>query len=121
MKLHTAITALLAALAASASAGVTITPLTTFGGGDGWRAPNEILAGDIGGTNDGTNYNYLRAGALERGLAYNPVADKLVLVSRNAGIFLRLLNPATGEDAGAIHQAVVGGQPSRAGRMLWQV
>lgn len=100
MKLHTTITALLAALAASASAGVTLTPLASFGGGDGWRAPNEILAGDIGGTNDGTNYNYLRAGSLERGLAYNPVADKLVLVSRNGGIFLRLLNPATGEDAG---------------------
>jgi hypothetical protein len=48
-----------------------LSPMTTFGGGDGWRAPNEVLVGDTAGTDTAGAYNYLKTGLLERGLAYN--------------------------------------------------
>lgn len=83
-------------------AGITLAPLTSFGGGDGWRSPGEILPGDIAGSNNGIAYNYLGAGSLERGMAYNPVAEKIVLVSRNGGNHVRLVHPLTGEDAGGV-------------------
>ncbi|HWB05160.1 MAG TPA: immunoglobulin domain-containing protein [Verrucomicrobiales bacterium] len=86
-----------------AMAGVTIEPLASFGGGDGWRSPGEILLEDQPFTNDGTSYLYLGTNHLERGLAYNPVTKKLVLVSRYApGPSIRLLDAGTGVDAGAM-------------------
>ncbi len=85
-----------------AAAGLTLTPLASFGGGDGWRAPGEVLAGDAAGTNNGTAYNYLGTGNFERGLAYNGSADKLILLSRNGGINIRQLDPLTGVDVAAV-------------------
>lgn len=96
-----------ACLAASSSSAATLSPMATFGGGDGWRAPNEIVTGDTAGTATGSNYNYLQAGSLERGLAYNPTTGNLVLVSRSAsGNGIRLLNGTTGADVGALNQGV---------------
>jgi len=92
------------AIAADANA-ATLSPLATFGGGDGWRAPNEIIAGDTPGTATGSNYNYLQTGSLERGMSYNPVTGRLVLVSRStAGNGIRLLDGTTGADVGALNQ-----------------
>lgn len=83
----------------------TLTSLSTFGGGDGWRAPNEIIAGDTAGTASGVNYNYLQTGGLERGLAYNPATGNLILVSRSpAGNGIRVLSGSTGADIGALNQ-----------------
>jgi len=83
----------------------TLTALTTFGGGDGWRAPFEVLSGDTAGTAGGSGYNYLGVDNLERGMAYNPVTGNLVIVSRStAGNGIRLLNGTTGEDVGALNQ-----------------
>jgi len=97
-------TGILLSLSASSWAG-TLTPLATFGGGDGWRAPNEIVAGDTPGTATGSNYNYLSTGSLERGLTYNPTTGHLVLVSRStAGNGIRLLDGTTGADVGALNQ-----------------
>lgn len=96
----------LSAFAVTVSQGAsTLVPMTTFGGGDGWRAPNEILSGDTAGTATGSNYNYLGTGSLERGLAYNPATGNLVLVSRStAGNGIRVLNGTTGADSGALNQ-----------------
>jgi hypothetical protein len=93
---------------ATPSLAATLTALSTFGGGDGWRAPNEIVAGDAAGTATGSNYNYLQTGSLERGIAYNSATGNLVLVSRSSvGNGIRLLNGTTGADVGALAQAGV--------------
>lgn len=82
-----------------------LSPLATFGGGDGWRAPNEIVTGDTAGTATGSNYNYLGTGNLERGMSVNPVTGHVVLVSRSsAGNGIRLLDGTTGADVGALNQ-----------------
>lgn len=80
---------------------ITLSPMTSFGGGDGWRAPSEVLAGD----STGAAYPYLGTGSLERGLDYNPVTGNLILVSRStAGNGIRILNGTTGVDTGALNQ-----------------
>lgn len=94
----------------------TLAPLASFGGGDGWRAPGEVLAGDTAGTDQDGYYKYLNdelspvafsAGNVERGFAYNPTTGNLVLVSRSsAGNGIRLLNGTTGADVGALNQGV---------------
>lgn len=70
---------------------ITVNPLSSFGGGDGWLAPGE------GG------YGYLTTGNTERGLAYNPVTGNLLLVSRanptgTNGVNIRILDSLTGAD-----------------------
>lgn len=102
----------LSVLASTTVSGASLTALTTFGGGDGWRAPNEIVTGDTAGTSTGANYNYLGTGSLERGMSYNPATGNLVVVSRSAsGNGIRILNGTTGADAGALNQgsAVIAG------------
>lgn len=91
---------LLAAGAALASAGFAVatpalSPLATFGGGDGWLAPGE------GG------YVYLGTTSLERGMAYNPATGHLLLVSRanptgTNGQNVRILDGSTGADLGGL-------------------
>jgi len=92
----------LAVSAGVASAG-TLSPLATFGNVAGWRAPSVILAGDVPASNNGTTYNYLNSGSLERSFAYNPASGNLVLVSRSAaGNGIRILNGTTGADTGPL-------------------
>jgi hypothetical protein len=91
---------LLAAGAALGSAGLALatpalSPLATFGGGDGWLAPGE------GG------YAYLGTGNLERGMAYNPATGHVLLVSRanptsTNGQNVRILDGSTGADLGGL-------------------
>lgn len=89
----------------SSSSAALLTPMASFGGGDGWRAPNEIVTGDLAGTATGSNYNYLQTGGLERGLAYNPATGHLILASRSAaGDGLRILDGTTGADIGSLNQ-----------------
>lgn len=100
-----AITATASAILVSSASAATLTALSSFGGGDGWRAPNEIVTGDSAGTATGSNYNYLSTGSLERGLAYNPTTGNLILVSRSAaGNGIRILSGTTGADLGALNQ-----------------
>lgn len=102
-----------------------------FGGGDGWRAPFEVIAGDVEGTTaahpvtSDPVYRFLghgltqavdpvssvNAGNLERGMAYNPVTGNLLVVSRNGagGGSIRILNGTTGADIGSLNQTGVGG------------
>jgi hypothetical protein len=79
-------------LAVSASAQVGIAPLTTFGGGDGWLAPNDNT--------------FLQTGNNERGLAYNPVTNHVYFTSRsNSAVSVRVLDSATGAEVGTISTA----------------
>lgn len=98
-----------------AIAGVTMAPMSSFGGGDGWRSPGEIVAGDMADTATAGAYNYLTAvpspgSPTERGLAFNPATGHLILVSRN-GNSIRLLDSISGADIGALNQegVVTGG------------
>ncbi len=92
-----ALTLLLGAL--SAGAQFSIVPFSTFGTG-GWLAPNGY---------NGSTYTYLTIGDTERGLACGNT--HLYLVSRNGGDFIRLLDPRTGADVGALNlgTGIVGG------------
>ena len=87
------ISLLLGTLASQAQ--VTMTALSSFGGGDGWLSPGE------GG------YTFLGTGNNERGIAYGN--GHVYLVSRNGGSFIRILDPLTGADLGALNTAGVSG------------
>lgn len=82
--------ALFGPIAAPASAVVTVAPLPTFGGGDGWLAPADN-AGDS-----------VTTGTTERGLAYNPATGHLLMTSRASGNQVRILDSATGADLGGL-------------------
>ena len=81
------------------AAAQTLSPLTTFGGGDGWLAPGE------GG------YAYLGTGNNERGLGYGN--GHLYLVSHaNVGgttANVRILDPLTGVDLGGLNNSGISG------------
>jgi hypothetical protein len=88
--------ALSAWAACSASAvDVIVSPLSSFGSGDGWYAPGE------GG------YSYLGTGNLERGLAFGN--GELYLVSRQGGVNVRRLSPITGTDLGGLNVSGIAG------------
>jgi hypothetical protein len=90
-------------------------PLTTFGGGDGWRSPGEAFGGDTAGTATAGVYNYLGTTTNnERGLAFNPSTKNLILVSRSGantsqGTYpgLRILSSTTGVDLGRLNDGIV--------------
>ncbi|MFN4241647.1 MAG: DUF4623 domain-containing protein [Tepidisphaerales bacterium] len=101
--------AVLAAVGLTASsvwAQFTLSPLASFGGGDGWRAPGETVAGDAPGTTGILgNYLYLNSDVnyLERGIAFNPVTGNLILVSRAPEAnWIRILDGLTGADKGPL-------------------
>ena len=102
-----ALAALAVASSATISSAGTLSALSSFGNGDGWRAAGEVVVGDTAGTDSATpgTYNYLLTGSLERGMAYNPVSGNLILVSRSAvGNGLRVLSGTTGADVGFLNQ-----------------
>jgi hypothetical protein len=86
---------ILLALGLSANAQLTLSPLTSFGGGDGWLAPGE------GG------YAFLGTANNERGIAFGN--GHLYLVSRNGGNNIRVLDPVTGADLGALNNTGISG------------
>jgi len=74
---------------------LTLSPLTSFGGGDGWLAPGE------GG------YAFLGTSNNERGFAFGN--GQLYLVSRAGGVNVRILNAATGADLGGLNTSGITG------------
>ncbi|BBO33868.1 DUF4623 domain-containing protein [Lacipirellula parvula] len=98
--------------AASPAIGATLTAKTSFGGGDGWRAPFEVLSGDTPASASSGNYRFLgnavtntaiNPGNTERGFAYNPTSGNLLLVSRGTGTDrIRILDGQTGVDKGSL-------------------
>ena len=90
-----ALSALTLASAFQIQAQVSISSLASFGGGDGWLAPGE------GG------YTFLGIANNERGLAYGN--NSLYLVSRFGGNNIRILDPLTGADLGALNNTGISG------------
>lgn len=87
-------------LASKAEPAATLTPLASFGGGDGWLSPGENGYGFLGTSNN------------ERGLAYGN--GHLYLVSRTGGTNIRILDPLTGvdgsgQDLGALNTTGISG------------
>lgn len=73
----------------------TMSALTSFGGGDGWIAPGELPK--------------LGSADLERGMAYNPATNNVLFVSRNAGVFVEVLDGQTGADVGNLNTTGITG------------
>ena len=69
-------------LSAAPLFGASLSALASFGGGDGWLSPAEAT--------------YLQGGPLQRGLTYNQATNRLYLVDRNGGNFVRVLDGDTG-------------------------
>ena len=91
--------ALLSALAVCAATDgllgqTSIAPLATFGV-NGWVAPGTAP--------------YMTTGNTERGLAYNPLTGNLILVSRNGGNILQILDGNTGIAIGALNNTGITG------------
>jgi len=111
LRLHPLWGTLLVVASATCSFAQSLTPLSTFGGGDGWRQPGEILANDVAGTNDGSSYLYMQASNNERGLAY--ANGHLYLVSHanvnGLSTNVRILDSATGDDLGALDSTGISG------------
>ncbi len=78
----------LLAVTVAASASFTLQPLTTFGGGDGWLAPGDRP--------------YLTTDNTQRGIAYNPLNNRVYLVNRAGGLSVRILDGDTGADLGTL-------------------
>lgn len=76
----------LALVSPSVLTAATMTALSTFGGGDGWVSPSSVPK--------------LGTGSLERGMAYNPVTKNVLFVSRDAGVFVEILDGETGTKVG---------------------
>lgn len=105
-----------ASLLATSASAATLNPLATFGGvNPGWRAPAELLPGDVASadTNSDGFYDFLWDVAdgigtpnLERGIAYNPTTNNLLLLSRfgspDTVKGLRILDGTTGVDKGFV-------------------
>ncbi len=86
-----------------------LTPLTSFGGTDGWRAPNEVVTGDLAGTATSGQYNFLKTTSLERGIGYNPVTGNIYIASRStSGQGVRILSGTTGADIGVLANSGTG-------------
>ena len=77
-------------LSAAPSFGATLSALTSFGGGDGYLAPGDRP--------------YLANDNNQRGLAWNPVTNNLLLVNRTGGLSVNVINGVTGDDQGSLNQ-----------------
>jgi hypothetical protein len=82
-------------MASQSATAATMSPYSSFGGGDGWLSPGE------GG------YTFLGTGNSERGLAY--ANGHVYLVSRSGGTNVRILDQNTGADLGALNVTGVTG------------
>jgi hypothetical protein len=87
--------ACLGTLGGSVLAQVTLSPLTSFGGGDGWLAPGENA--------------FLTTNHTERGIAYSEATNHLYLVSRSSGTAVRILDGLTGSDLGGLNTTGITG------------
>ena len=66
-----------------------LSPMSAFGGGDGWLAPGDRP--------------YLTTNDNQSGLAFNPATGNLLLVNRAGGVSIPILNSATGADLGTLN------------------
>ncbi len=73
-----------------------LTPLNSFGGGDGWLSPAEA-PGSLGGAN------------VQRGMTYNSANNRIYVADRNGGTFVRILDGDTGAPVGSLDMTGVAG------------
>jgi hypothetical protein len=66
-----------------------LSPLSGFGGGDGWLAPGDRP--------------YLTTNDAQAGLAFNPVTGHLLLINRAGGLSIPILDSATGADVASLN------------------
>lgn len=76
-------------MSARCLAGPMLSPLTSFGGGDGWLAPGDRP--------------YLTTNDSQAGFAFNPVTGNLLLVNRAGGVSIPILSSASGADVGTLN------------------
>lgn len=79
-------------LSAAPSFGATLSTLTSFGGGDGYLAPGDRA--------------YLANDNNQRGLAWNPTTNNLLLVNRTGALSINVLDGVTGDDEGTLNQGL---------------
>lgn len=93
-------------LCATPSFGATLSALTSFGGGDGYLAPGDRP--------------YLANDNNQRGLAWNPVTNNLLLVNRTGALSVNVLNGVSGNDQGTLNlgTGVITGSSTFAGSMI---
>src|SRR5689334_20631324 len=77
-------------LSAAPAFGATLSTLTSFGGGDGYLAPGDRA--------------YLANDNNQRGLAWNPVTNNLLLVNRTGALSVNVIDGVTGDDEGTLNQ-----------------
>src|SRR5687768_5567867 len=85
--------AALIAITASSVSAATLSALAAFGGGDGYLAPGDraYLPASPGDNN-------------QRGIAWNPVTNHVLIVNRTGGLSVNIIDGATGNDLGALAQ-----------------
>lgn len=86
------------AIASSSFAAVTLSPMTSFGGGDGWYSPGETV-----GSNTAT---YITTDNSQRSLAYNPATNSVLLANN---LSVRVLNASSGDSVGLLDTTGVSG------------
>jgi hypothetical protein len=91
------IAAAVLSVASMASAAITLSPMSSFGGGDGWLSPAE--------------YPALGSASESRGLSVSPVSGNVIVVTRTAGSLpapngpqVRVLDPGTGAELRVLSQ-----------------
>ena len=77
-----AATAVLTLLCVTPAAALTLQPLSSFGGGDGWLAPAEAT--------------FLQGSGTQRGMTYNSANNHVYVVDRNGGTFVRVIDGDSG-------------------------
>jgi hypothetical protein len=65
-----------------------LSPMTSFGGGDGWLAPGDRT--------------YLTTDTTQRGLAFNPKTGHLLIVNRSGSVSVPILDGTTGANLGSV-------------------
>ncbi|HMP08010.1 MAG TPA: DUF4623 domain-containing protein, partial [Lacipirellulaceae bacterium] len=86
--------ALLVASASAAHAALILQPLTSFGN-NGWLAPADAT--------------YLQGANVQRGMTYNQLNNRVYVVDRNGGNFIRVLNGDTGALVSSLDMTGVSG------------
>jgi len=95
-----------AALSVAANAQIVMSPLTGFGGADGWLAPGEEgFLTSITALGSSTT----TPSAAERSIAYSANTDHLYVTTRQGGSQVMILDPYTGTQVSSLDTTGVGG------------
>jgi len=94
-RLLTSVVAFSLLMTASSNAALTLNPLASFGGGDGWLSPDESAQ--------------LSTSNTQRGLTYNSANNHLYVVDRDGGTSIHILDGDTGAPVGTLDNTGISG------------